>query len=63
MRLYPQIQINGENFLQDDENYYGKMGRNMVPLAKYGSLLYLVYGCLTLAYSEQHDPQPLITSP
>ena len=39
MRLYPQIQINGKNFLQDDENYYGKMWRNMVPLAKYGSLL------------------------
>ena len=42
MRLCPQSRVNGQNFIQDNENYYGKMWRNMVPLAKYGSLLYIV---------------------
>ena len=41
MRLYQQIKKNCPIFLQDDENYYGKMLRNMVPLAKYDSLLYI----------------------
>ena len=35
-----QIQRNGQNLFQHVENYYGKIWRNMVPLAKYGSLLY-----------------------
>ena len=33
------IQTIDQNLLQHVENYYGKMWRNMVPPAKYGSLL------------------------
>ena len=37
-----QLFRNRQNLLQHIENRFGQMWRNMVPLAKYGSLLYII---------------------
>ena len=53
--FYRQLQRNDQTLRQNIENNYRKMWRNMVPLAKYGSLLYLLAPLLTL---DNRGPSP-----
>ena len=51
----PTTLKNDKKLLQNIENHYGKMWRNKVPPAKYGSLLYTIFFITKIIYGEKTE--------